>query len=411
MKFLLNTLFMSALLFGASVDKKISNTSSELNKYSQNYSKINEKMSQNAKEILKQKKELEEQNSYLKALKEDLATKELKYKENVSQLKELKVSQKSLQTQRDTIEEDLVFVIAQSISLSLILNEDYSSSQESIIEFEVLQGMLKTSKQKADALGKEFLEASKEVKKLNELVKHLEDAIASIETKRKDVVRTQNANIKALAKLEKNKDLYKNELQKLLKKQDTLKQTLAQLNIIKIDQIRKAKEEKSRKEAFAKKTFVTEKEIQVDKGTTSVKKVGSSYQEVRTANYTGAKTIAPLDSYTITKKYGTYVDPIYKIKIFNESISMRPKNRNAKVKTVFNGKVIYADKTAVLNNIVIVEHINGLHTIYANLSQIAPDIKKGKKIKQGYTIGRVEDELIFEVTQKSLHINPIRLFQ
>jgi murein DD-endopeptidase MepM/ murein hydrolase activator NlpD len=90
---------------------------------------------------------------------------------------------------------------------------------------------------------------------------------------------------------------------------------------------------------------------------------------------------------------------------------MRPKSRNAKVKTVFNGKVIYADKTAVLNNIVIVEHINGLHTIYANLSQIAPDIKKGKKVKQGYTIGRVEDELVFEVTQKSLHINPIRLFQ
>ncbi|MBU1994982.1 M23 family metallopeptidase, partial [bacterium] len=127
--------------------------------------------------------------------------------------------------------------------------------------------------------------------------------------------------------------------------------------------------------------------------------------------YYGIKTIAPLDYYDITKDYGTYTDPIYGIKIFNESISLKPKQSNSKVKTVFNGKVIYADKTSVLDNIVIVEHADGLHTIYANLSQIAPDIKAGVKIKKGYTIGRVSDELIFEVTQKSYHINPIGLFQ
>ena len=142
-----------------------------------------------------------------------------------------------------------------------------------------------------------------------------------------------------------------------------------------------------------------------------MKKHGSSYQAQKTKRYRGSKTIAPLDNYTITKKYGTYTDPIYGIKIFNESISMKSKYPNAKVKTVFNGKVIYAAKTAVLKNIVIVEHKNGLHTIYANLSQISPNTKKGKKIKKGYTIGRVKDELIFEVTQKSYHINPIRLLR
>ena len=65
----------------------------------------------------------------------------------------------------------------------------------------------------------------------------------------------------------------------------------------------------------------------------------------------------------------------------------------------------------MLKNIVIIEHSDGLHTIYANLSKISPNIRKGKKIKKGYTIGRVKEELIFEVTQKSYHINPIRLFQ
>jgi septal ring factor EnvC (AmiA/AmiB activator) len=392
-------------VYGASVDKKISTTSSKLNKYSKNYSNINKKMSNNAKAILKQKKELQQQNKYLKKLKEELAIKELSYKENIQQLKELKVSQKELKEKQEKIEEELVFVIAQSVSLSLVLNEDYSANEESIIEFEVLKSMLASSKEKADRLSKKFFVNAQDIDTLNQLASNLEVAIANIDRKRKDVVKTQNANKKALAQLEKAKASYKKKLKSLLKKQDTLKQTLARLNIIKIDQIRKAKEEKSRKAAFAQQKVVLDEKLP------KVKKVGSSYQAVKTMRYRGSKTISPIDNYTITKKYGTYTDPIYKIKIFNESISLKPKKKNAKVKTVFNGKVIYADKTAVLDNIVIVEHTKGLHTIYANLSQISPNIKKGKKIKKGYTIGRVEDELVFEVTQKSYHINPIRLFR
>ncbi|WP_297483176.1 M23 family metallopeptidase, partial [Sulfurimonas sp.] len=142
-----------------------------------------------------------------------------------------------------------------------------------------------------------------------------------------------------------------------------------------------------------------------------VKQHGNSYQSVKTIRYRGPRTIAPLSRYTISKKYGPYTDPIYGIKIFNESVSLRPASLNAKVKNVMNGRVVYADKTAVLDNMVIVEHKNGLHTIYANLSQIAPDIKKGRKIRKGAVIGRVRDELVFEVTQKNYHINPIRLFR
>lgn len=397
------TFFFS--LYGASVDTKISTANTQLNKSSKSYTNINKKMSENAKAILKQKKELEKQEDYLVRLKADLAVKELSYKDNIAQLKELQVSQKGLKSKQDKIEEELVFVIAQSVSLSLVLNEDYSANAESIIEFEVLKAMLASSKEKADKLSKQFFSNAKDIDSLNQLASSLEVAIANIDKKRKDVIKTHDANKNALAKLEVAKESYKKELKSLLQQQDALKQTLAKLNIVKIDEIRKANEAKSRKEAFSKQKVV------VDESSQNVKQVGSSYQAVKTLEYKGPKTIAPLDDYTVTKKYGTYTDPIYNLKIFNESISLKPKNRDAKVKTVFNGKVIYADKTAVLNNIVIVEHVDGLHTIYANLSQISPNIKKGKKIKKGYTIGRVEDELVFEVTQKSYHVNPIRLFQ
>jgi len=143
----------------------------------------------------------------------------------------------------------------------------------------------------------------------------------------------------------------------------------------------------------------------------TVRQIGSSYQNSRVKKYKGKKTIAPLDSFTIKRKFGRYTDPIYKIKIFNESVILTSKIKNAKVKNVLNGKVVYAKNTAVLDRVVIVENSYGIHTIYAHLSKIAPTIKVGKKIKKGYVIGRVEKDLSFEVTQKSYHINPLELIR
>ena len=264
--------------------------------------------------------------------------------------------------------------------------------------------MLKNSKEKVKSLNTKFYDNSKNINALSKYAKSLKVAIATIDSKRRELVNIQNKNKKALKNLKTAKTSYKKDLKKILNKQDSLKNTLAKLNIIKVDEIKKAKEEEERRKAFNSKKILSNQTLP------KVKKHGSSYQRIKTKKYRGKKTIAPFSPYTITKRYGTYTDPIYGIKVFNESISLKPKQKNTKVKTVFNGKVIYADKTAVLKNIVIVEHKNGLHTIYANLSQISPRIKKGKKIKKGYTIGRVNNELIFEVTQKSFHINPIRLF-
>jgi len=50
-----------------------------------------------------------------------------------------------------------------------------------------------------------------------------------------------------------------------------------------------------------------------------------------------------------------------------------------------------------------------IHTIYAHLSKIAPTIQVGQKIKKGYVIGRVDNDLTFEVTQKNFHIDPLEL--
>jgi len=388
-----------------SVDSKIEKTNSEISSFEKSHEDINKKMDETAAAIMLQEKEIQKQEEYLKKLKDELNEKESSYEQNSKELKELKSSQDKLKKDGNKLEEDLVFAIAQSVSLSIILEEEYSSSEESLIEYEVLERMLKDAKSKIKGLNDSYHVYSKNIEVLNQQVNSLEAAITVIDAKKREVTKTQEANIESLKKLKIAKDSYKKELQEILGKQDLLKKTLAKLNIIKIDEINKAKEEEERARAFDANAAVSNENLP------QVKSVGSSYQAVKTKEYNGEKTIPPIEPYKITKAYGTYTDPIYGIKVFNESISMKPNQKDTKVKTVFNGKVIYADKTPVLDNIVIVEHDDGLHTIYANLSQIAPDISKGKKIKKGYTIGRVNDELVFEVTQKAYHINPVRLFQ
>ncbi len=111
------------------------------------------------------------------------------------------------------------------------------------------------------------------------------------------------------------------------------------------------------------------------------------------------------------KKFGTYVDPVYNIKIFNESITLKAPSRNAKVQNVLNGKVVFAGSSSMLGKVVVVSHSGKLHTVYAGLSKIAPNVKKGSKIKKGYVIGKVNRKLIFEATKNSKHINPLKLIK
>ena len=401
------TLFLlsSTLFGGTNIDNKIYKTSSKLHSYKKNYVNINKKLIRTAEAILKQKRMLKQQIKDLEELKAELATKELSYDEDTKQLRLLRKSQLALKDKQDKIEEKLVFFIAKSVSLSVVLEEKYSQNEESLIEVEVLKKMLQSSQNEVRKLNSLFYDNEKKVNLLQRHSTALQSNITKIDKKRKKAMQITKENKRALVKLQKEKVSYTRQLKRVIRRQNSLKNTLEKLNIIKKDNIRKERERKEREAAFAKQ------KINLNENLPKVKQHGNSYQSVKTIRYRGPKTIAPLKRYTISKKYGPYTDPIYGIRIFNESISLRPKSPNAKVQNVMNGRVVYADKTAVLDNMVIIEHKNGLHTIYANLSQIAPDIKKGRKIRRGSVIGRVRDELIFEVTKKNYHINPIRLFR
>ncbi len=129
-------------------------------------------------------------------------------------------------------------------------------------------------------------------------------------------------------------------------------------------------------------------DIIIKKGASSGKKGRRGRH--RGARYRGKKSISPIENSKLIKRFGLYLDPVYKFKIFNKSITLKAPYRGAKVRSVLAGEIVFAeDSGKMLGKVVIIEHKNRIHTIYAKLSRFAPGIKVGKRVPKGAVIGKV----------------------
>ena len=326
-------------------------------------------------------------------------------------------------------------MIANDFSFNLVQDDNIKTS-DSILSNEIFSSLSSVMNDELLSLLNEYEKTTKEIEAKNKAIAKIETNLKDYNAKKVELSSQKKKKETLVANLNKNKENYISRLEKSQKQSEELSKTLAELNIINDKEERekariaeekriKAEQEKARKEEEkrtrtqkTKPKETTEKqEVAVAPKRTQrvqdidnkVKLYGSSYQESRVRKYSGKKTISPLKSAYIKRKFGNYTDPVYGIKIFNESIILGSNTPNAQVYNVLDGKVIFAKQTAVLDNVIIVESSNGIHTIYANLSQIAPTIKSGSVIKQGFAIGRVDSDLTFEVTQKNYHINPLEM--
>ena len=394
--FLMLVLLVPLSIGGAAIDEKIKSTSKKLTETKQTYSSLNAKLNETATKILKQKEIVDAQQQHLSTLVEELQSKESDYQSNKTALRSLEAQQNQLVKTQNDIEQRLVYAIARNTSISLLINDDRAREADAIITEEALKIHLKQINAEIRELNVLFAENTEKIAGLSSQTKVLKKSIAVIDQKKNKVLETKKENEKAITLLERQKNEYKKSLDKILKQQRSLQNTLASLNIIKRGAVQS-------KNTPAKPGDGTVPD--------DVKRAVAEYRPSNVGRYNGERTIAPLEGYVVTKKFGPYTDPVYGIKIFNESISMRPTETDAKVKAVLNGKVILAKPTAMLENVIIIEHDNGVHTIYAHLDKIAPTVEVGKRLKQGSIIGRVAKELMFQVTQRNAHIDPLEVIR
>lgn len=446
-----------SLLHGASTTAKIKDSKKDLSATNTAKKNTSQKLDKIASDIKKAEKEIDYLDRKLDMLSEDQEKSEKEYK----RLKvELADSEKTLKQTTQEIENKhkaFIALLSDQFSVIFAMQQFNNPTPESIISYEVYKAYRDHNAKELKSLKKEIanLEKTKHNKRYQR--DKTKKAIANLEKKKKTYTQQKKQKKKLVARLGDDEEKYQAKLQNLVDKQSSLRNTLAKLNILhkqEVEEARKraaerrkairlekerqrkirlakalarekAKKAKAAKEAIrlaknkkekevariaAKKAELEEQVAQkAYKQSAKVRQVNSSYQKPKTYVYRGGKTISPIRGARLVKKFGTYIDPVYKIKIFNESVTLKAPSSNAKVQNVLNGKVVFAGKSSMLGKVVVVAHSGKMHTVYAGLSKIAPTIHVGSKIKKGYVVGKVASKLMFQATKDSKHINPLRL--
>jgi murein DD-endopeptidase MepM/ murein hydrolase activator NlpD len=435
-------------IFAASIiDKKIQNNIEKLNSTDDKKETTNLKLKELADQIESQNTNITNIEKETKQINADIEEHQKLLEESKNKLDDLQSKSTELIREKTSSEEQIVDTIIEEFSVSIAIKLVSEDSLQELIDSEIYTLLSQHSKDKVLKLNTNYSTLSTNTKNNQKDIDKISSYINERQKAKDKLTSLREKHSSSLSNLEQQHKTYQEELNKVAKEQDSLKSLLSELNILKQEETKKAEaianaaeEEKRKKlqELLALKkaspkndaVVTTKEDVPFDSSSDEVqtsdvrnqkyaknlnldvKKIGSSTDGVTIVKYKGEKSITPLKSFKVVKNFGTYFDPVYKIKLFNESITLKSDEEQSKVFAVLNGKVVYAKKSAgMLENVVIIQHEDGVHTIYSHLDEISPTLVVGKWIKQGYVVGRVNDTLMFQATKDSAHIDPRDLFK
>ncbi len=427
MKKFLAFLFLISLVFAKSPSelfKEINKSKASLEQTTNQKMQINKQLQQIAAKIEKTKAQIEKYNQKLNQLDQDLVQKQKKYNEAMAEIKSINNAIKALDQDISAKNQEFAKKIAQSLGIIVAKSQGGEEDEKSVILRQFYE-KYKSYNQK------QILKLSRNIEQKNQLKKALLKkkneilaSISDVKKQKKIYQQKKKERQKLLAKLHQEEKIYAKKLKELIKRQIAIRLTLSKLNILHQDAVRAAKE----KEAMLKKRIQELKRLRLQQkrareaaakagrsvkyslvSVPKVKEYASSYMASNITSYNGLKTIPPLKAPEVIKNFGSFIDPIYHIKSFSDSITLVTTSSDKRVFNVLNGEVEYIGKNPMLGKMVIVKHANNVHTIYADLDRISPLIRVGSKIQKGAVIGKIKRKLIFEATKNGKFINPRRL--
>ena len=114
----------------------------------------------------------------------------------------------------------------------------------------------------------------------------------------------------------------------------------------------------------------------------------------------------------IAVAYGSQKDPQFDTPVFRNGVHIQTE-ASAEARSVYAGKVIFAEWFKGFGQLIIINHGGGYHTLYGNLSEIFS--KVGDIIKDNYVIGRVGTSgilnapgIYFEIRYKGKPLDPMQ---
>ena len=455
--FILYCFVVIGLLYGASTTTKINKSKKDLSATTSAKKQASRKLGKIAKDIKAAEEEIVVLEKKIDVLGRDQDKTQKEYEMLKVELSKSKKDFTKISQELEQKRKAFITLLSEQFSVIFAMEQAHEPTKKSIISQEVYKAYKKHNAKVLASLRFEIIKLKKRKEDKLYLRNKTKNKIKKIVKRRDAFAEKKLAKKKLLKKLSGDEEKYNAKLEKIADRQNSLRSTLAKLNILHTKEVEDARKlaaarkeairlEKERKRRIRKEKALVrakakkakealrlaktkeakkaarlaakeaEKEaqrvqIKAAKQSEKVRKINSSYQRSKVYAYKGGKTISPIPGARLIKKFGTYTDPIYKIKIFNESITLKAPSSNAKVQNVLNGKVVFAGKSSMLGKVVVVAHSGKIHTVYAGLSKIAPNIKTGRKIKKGYVIGKVSSKLMFQATKNSKHIDPLKLIR
>lgn len=408
-------IILVSLAFGASkYDKEIKNNSNKLESAKTAVIQTDQQIKKLAFEINQQQSILDNIQSNIVTLNNLIAGNKNTIDEATTEMQTLEQTAEQITKQKTEQEARFAEIIVENFASSKAKDLENKRTKEDVVSGEIYSIL-------GDVVKSEIVELDTQYDILNQnkfqkevRIKEVKITLNENNSKKNNLAKLEKAQLDSIKKLEKKHIEYQNQLAKNQQTQQKLTSILKQLNILKAQEVVVKKEmPKSKKKSIFEDMNASTKQqykivspnINVD-----VKKIGSSTGELKIARYLGVKTISPLKNFEIVKRFGKYYDDVYNMEFFNESVTLAAKEQDSKVVSVLPGKVIYEKKNqSILDNVVIIQHPNGLHTVYSHLDKISPTISTGKYLESGYTIGRVSGNLVFQVTQNNAFIDPLDL--
>lgn len=430
MRLALLVVVVTSFVLAATTVEKIKVSNSELNKSADELKQINKKLQNTAGKILQTEKDISTIDTKLDELSKNNIKVEADYKKLSS---ELDIYNMQLEKTTNIIKNkklSLIRMLSENLSLVAAMKRSEHNTQESVVSQEIYDKYRQHNQELLVKLKNEI--TILEMKRLEQ--QRISDAtkqsLKGIKVMRNEFSTQKKFKVNAVVQLNKEEDLYKSGLKAISNRQDALRETLVKLNILRGSEIEAARKravvqqlaiklETERKKRLRKQIadikksgkIVDVKKLEANSKSRQVQQINSSYKAEPTYSYSGGKTISPISGASVVKRFGTYEDPVYKIKIFNDSITLLAPYPNSDVVSVLNGKVVFAGNSSMLGNVVVVAHAGNIHTVYAGLSIIPSSVTVGTNVPKGYVIGKVIRKLLFEATKNSKHIDPLKLIQ
>jgi len=370
----------------------------------------NKQLQSIADKIKNLNKEIEKYDKKIYELNGILGNANKKYQDSMAEIKGIDNIVKALDKDIDKKTKEFAQKVSMQLGGVVAQNKTAQKDEKSVVLKEVLDRYKNYNQQ-------ELLKLSRNIEQKNALRKNLlkrrDDIANNIKdvNQQKKLYKKQKAKKKELLKkLALEEKLYSKKLRDIFRRQTVIRLTLTKLNLLQEETARESRrrerELKKRIRALKKLKGIVNSKVAVVDG---VKQYGTSYSDDNIYRYRGPKTIAPLKSSIVVKKFGSFIDPIYKIRSHSDSVTLLSTTSDRRVYNVMNGEVSYIGNNSMLGKLIVIKHSNGLHTIYADLNKFSPFLKVGSKVKKGSIIGKVKRKLIFEATKNGKFINPTRL--